>query len=160
MVDFRVALPLSDIMLWSGLFLIACELVFSEFYFIWIGLGLLATYFTQLMISMPPVQNVMVMFVWIGIFIYIGVQFKQKHKTDENASRHLNQPKDHIVGCKAIFLQENHQKGTRYGYIELQGTTWQATLTESIKRQEGGKSYEVEVIAFEDMKVTVKLMDA
>lgn len=158
MFDFRIAVPLQDIMLWSGLLLVALELVFSEFYFIWIGLGLLSTYFTQLLVPLSPIQNVMMMFLWISVYIYIGMQFKKKHKSDENASKHLNQPKDNIIGAHAIFFQEDYQKGTKQGYIELHGTMWQAALTESIHPDELKKAYDVEIIEFTDMKAVVKLI--
>lgn len=158
MFDFRIAVPLHDIMLWSGLLLVALELVFSEFYFIWIGLGLLSTYFTQVLVPFSPIQNVIIMFLWISVYIYIGMQFKKKHKSDENASKHLNQPKDNIVGARAIFFQEDYQQGTKQGYIEHHGTMWQATLTELMHSDEHQKAYDVEIIEFTDMKAVVRLI--
>ncbi|MBA4249420.1 MAG: hypothetical protein C0432_01715 [Candidatus Puniceispirillum sp.] len=157
MIDLRIALPLQDFMLWLGLFLIALELVFSEFYFIWIGLGLLSAYFTNQLILVSPLQNIIILFLWVIFYIYIGIQCKKNKKLDA-VTQHLNQPKDHIIGCKAMFDQEKHQRDTTHGYIELHGTIWQATFLEDANIHLKKIPCEVVVVDIIDMRAIVNLV--
>ncbi len=157
MIDFRFAVPLQDTLLWVGLLLIALELIFSEFYFIWIGLGFLSTYFTNQLLLVSPMLNIIILFLWISFYIYIGMQFKKNKKLD-TLTDHLNQPIDHIVGHKAIFDQEKHQIDTRMGYIELHGTTWQATMLDDSLSDVTKIPCEVEVLDLMDMRAIVKLV--
>lgn len=144
-----------------GIVLICLELVLSEFFFLWIGLGFLQTSVTVFIIDllkskleipvwMTNLGFIVIIFTfYVMIMLYVGHQ-RYKNKGLINESKGVNNKLQNLLG-EIVVLHKNSDDLDCDGYIVVHDTRWRVKSLTTLNQNS-----KVRIIGFENNLVMVE----
>lgn len=121
-----------------GVSLLVLEVVFSEFFLIWVGFGFLFSSLMNYLFHFNTFGTLGCLTIFIIVFITIGFNRYKKRSSGRLTTQHINNALYAIKGTTHPLIKETHvtYHDQYQGAIEINGTRWTVKSTNPLTNVE------------------------